>query len=146
MADEKDTKQAGKQESAQEEKAVKKVKKKDHKHVTKGVVHVQSSFNNTIVTITDMHGNVLCWTSAGKLGFKGARKSTAYAAQLAAEACGKVAAQMGVKEVEVNVTGAGNGRESAIRAISLAGLEVTLIRDRTPVPHNGCRPRKQRRV
>ena len=144
MADEK-TKQ-GKQESAPETKTVKKSRKKELKHVLKGMAHIQASFNNTIVTISDLQGNALCWSSAGKLGFKGARKSTAYAAQLAAEACAKVAVQMGVKEVEVEVTGAGNGRESAIRAINAAGLEVTIIRDRTPVPHNGCRPRKQRRV
>lgn len=144
MADEK-TKQ-GKQESAPETKTVKKTRKKELKHVLKGMAHIQASFNNTIVTISDLQGNALCWSSAGKLGFKGARKSTAYAAQLAAEACAKVAVQMGVKEVEVEVTGAGNGRESAIRAINAAGLEVTIIRDRTPVPHNGCRPRKQRRV
>lgn len=144
MADEK-TKQ-GKQESAQDTKTVKKSRKKELKHVAKGMAHIQASFNNTIVTISDIQGNALCWSSAGKLGFKGARKSTAYAAQLAAEACAKVAVQLGVKEVEVEVTGAGNGRESAIRAIHAAGLEVTIIRDRTPVPHNGCRPRKQRRV
>ncbi len=144
MADEK-TKQ-GKQESAPETKTVKKSRKKELKHVLKGMAHIQASFNNTIVTISDLQGNALCWSSAGKLGFKGARKSTAYAAQLAAEACAKVAVQIGVKEVEVEVTGAGNGRESAIRAINAAGLEVTIIRDRTPVPHNGCRPRKQRRV
>ena len=144
MADEK-TKQ-GKQDSAPETKTVKKTRKKELKHVLKGMAHIQASFNNTIVTISDLQGNALCWSSAGKLGFKGARKSTAYAAQLAAEACAKVAVQMGVKEVEVEVTGAGNGRESAIRAINAAGLEVTIIRDRTPVPHNGCRPRKQRRV
>ena len=144
MAEEK-TKQ-GKKDSAPETKTVKKTRKKELKHVLKGMAHIQASFNNTIVTISDLQGNALCWSSAGKLGFKGARKSTAYAAQLAAEACAKVAVQMGVKEVEVEVTGAGNGRESAIRAINAAGLEVTIIRDRTPVPHNGCRPRKQRRV
>ena len=129
------------------DKDTKRVKRKKlQKQVTRGIVHIQSSFNNTIITITDTQGNVISWSSAGKLGFKGARKSTAYAAQLAAENCGKVAQQMGLKEVEVNVRGAGNGRESAIRAFNNIGLEITVIRDKTPVPHNGCRPPKQRRV
>jgi len=132
---------------AKEKETTKKVKKKKSvKQVVKGIAHIQSTFNNTIVTITDAQGNVISWSSAGKLGFKGARKSTAYAAQLAAESCGKVAQQLGVKELEVNVKGAGNGRESAIRAFSSLGLEVTVIRDKTSVPHNGCRPPKQRRV
>lgn len=128
------------------DKDTKKKKKKIIKQVTKGVAHIQASFNNTIVNVTDMQGNVIAWSSAGKLGFKGARKSTAYAAQLAAEECGKVAQQMGVKELEINVKGAGNGRESAIRAFNSVGFDITTIRDKTPVPHNGCRPRKQRRV
>lgn len=121
-------------------------KKKSLNNVIKGIAHIQASFNNTIVSITDVSGNVIAWSSAGKLGFKGARKSTAYAAQLAAENCGKVAQQLGMRELEVNVSGAGNGRESAIREFANLGLTVTVIRDKTPVPHNGCRPRKQRRV
>ncbi len=129
------------------EKDSKKVKrKKAAKEVLKGIAHIQASFNNTIVSITDLQGNVIAWSSAGKLGFKGARKSTAYAAQLAAENCGKIAQQMGLRELEVNVRGAGNGRESAVRAFSHLGIAITLIRDRTAVPHNGCRAPKQRRV
>ena len=121
-------------------------KKKDRKHVSKGIAHIQATFNNTIVTITDMQGAVLSWSSAGKLGFKGARKSTAYAAQLVAEDCGKAVQTMGVRELEVNVRGPGNGRESAIRAFSSIGIQISVIRDKTAVPHNGCRPRKPRRV
>ncbi len=129
------------------EKDSKKVKrKKAAKEVLKGIAHIQASFNNTIVSITDLQGNVIAWSSAGKLGFKGARKSTAYAAQLAAENCGKIAQQMGLRELEVNVRGAGNGRESAVRAFGHLGITITLIRDRTAVPHNGCRAPKQRRV
>jgi small subunit ribosomal protein S11 len=121
-------------------------KKKEKRIVTKGIAHVQATFNNTIVTITDMQGAVVSWSSGGKLGFKGARKSTAYAAQLVAEDCGKVAQTVGMKELEVNVNGPGNGRESAIRAFSAIGMSISVIRDKTSVPHNGCRSRKPRRV
>ncbi|MDX2225539.1 MAG: 30S ribosomal protein S11 [Verrucomicrobiae bacterium] len=122
------------------------VKIKGSKNVTSGVVHVVASFNNTIVTFTDPRGNVISWASAGKCGFKGSRKSTAYAAQVVAQEASRVAMSHGVKEVEVWVKGPGSGRESAIRALQAIGLEITLIKDVTPVPHNGCRPRKQRRV
>mgnify|MGYP003609462981 CR=1 FL=1 len=121
-------------------------RRKERRNIAVGQAHIKSTFNNPSVSIPDPTGAVIAQCSSGQVGFKGSRKSTPYAAQLAAEACAKVAVQLGVKEVEVEVTGAGNGRESAIRAISQAGLEVTIIRDRTPVPHNGCRPRKQRRV
>jgi small subunit ribosomal protein S11 len=127
-------------------KKVKKSKKKSQKQILKGIAHIQATFNNTIVTVTDLEGRVIAWSSAGKLGFKGAKKSTAYAAQLAAEDCAKVALSWGMKEIEVNVKGPGNGRESAIRSFNSAGLQITVIRDVTPVPHNGCRPPKQRRV
>lgn len=116
------------------------------KNVESGVAHIKSTFNNTIVTITDMHGNAITWASAGSLGFKGSRKSTPYAAQMAAEAAGKAAIENGMKTVEVSVKGPGSGREAAIRALQAVGLEVTAIRDVTPVPHNGCRPPKRRRV
>ena len=121
-------------------------KKRAKKNIAKGVAHVHSTFNNTIVTITDEHGNVLTWSSAGALGFKGSRKSTPFAAQMASEAAAKSAQEHGLKTVEVTVKGPGSGRESAIRALAAAGLEVTAIRDVTPVPHNGCRPPKRRRV
>lgn len=121
-------------------------KKRVRKNIAKGVAHVHSTFNNTIVTITDEHGNVLTWSSAGALGFKGSRKSTPFAAQMASEAAAKSAQEHGLKTVEVTVKGPGSGRESAIRALAAAGLEVTAIRDVTPVPHNGCRPPKRRRV
>ena len=121
-------------------------KRKDIKRVEKGQVHIHASFNNTIVTITDMNGNAVSWASAGELGFRGSKKSTAFAAQMAAETAGKIAVDNGMKSVEVYVKGPGQGRESAIRALSTVGLEVTLIRDVTPVPHNGCRPPKIRRV
>jgi small subunit ribosomal protein S11 len=110
-----------------------------------GVAHIHSTFNNTIVTITDTEGNVISWSSAGALGFKGSRKSTPYAAQMAAEAAAKAAMDHGMKQVEVNVKGPGPGRESAVRALSAAGLEVTAITDVTPIPHNGCRPPKRPR-
>lgn len=113
---------------------------------TSGVAHIQATFNNTIISITDPRGNVISWSSAGQAGFTGSRKSTAYAAQLAAEQAAKTALDIGLKEVRVHVNGPGSGRESAIRAIQAAGLEVTLIRDVTRIPHNGCRPRKRRRV
>lgn len=113
---------------------------------TSGVAHVQATFNNTIVSITDMQGNVISWSSAGQCGFAGSRKSTAFAAQVASEAAARKAIEIGLREVRVHVSGPGAGRESAIRAIQAAGLNVTLIRDVTPIPHNGCRPPKRRRV
>ena len=115
-------------------------------NVTAGVAHILATFNNTIISITDMQGNVLSWSSAGQVGFSGSRKSTAFAAQLAAEQAAQRVLEAGMKEVRVFVNGPGSGRESAIRAIQAAGLEVTLIRDVTKIPHNGCRPRKRRRV
>ena len=127
---------------------VKKVarKRKERKNIEKGAAHIRSSFNNTIVTITDTAGNVLSWASAGELGFKGSRKSTPFAAQSASETAAKVAMEHGLKSVEVYVKGPGAGREAAIRALQAAGLEVSLIKDVTPIPHNGCRPPKRRRV
>lgn len=122
------------------------VKAKGSKNVHNGVAHVLATFNNTIVTITDMRGNVIGWSSAGKVGFKGSRKSTAYAAQMVAQDASRQAMGHGLKEVEVLVRGPGAGRESAVRALQAIGLELTVIRDVTPVPHNGCRPPKQRRV
>ena len=121
-------------------------KKKVRRSVAKGVVHVKATFNNTIITITDPAGNVLCTDSAGTIGFKGSRKSTPFAAQRAAEACADKAIKMGMHEVEVKVKGPGSGRESAITALQAAGLKVTAIEDVTPIPHNGCRPPKRRRV
>lgn len=120
--------------------------KKEKKHIPVGVAHIQASFNNTIVTITDPNGNVVCWSSAGNQGFKGSRKSTPFAAQMASENAAKKALDNGMKTVEVMVNGPGSGRESAIRALQSAGLDITSIRDVTPVPHNGCRPPKRRRV
>jgi small subunit ribosomal protein S11 len=122
------------------------VKAKGSKNIIVGVAHIFSTFNNTSVTITDLSGNVIGWSSAGKVGFKGSRKSTAYAAQMAAQDACRQAMGHGLKEVEVRVKGPGAGRESAVRALQAIGLEVTVIRDVTPVPHNGCRPPKQRRV
>jgi len=122
------------------------VKAKGSKNVHTGIAHVLSTFNNTIVTITDMKGNVIGWSSAGKVGFKGSRKSTAYAAQMVAQDASRQAMGHGLKEVEVLVKGPGAGRESAVRALQAIGLDLTIIRDVTPVPHNGCRPPKQRRV
>ena len=128
--------------------AVKKTttKKKITKNIDKGQVHIQASFNNTLITITDDHGNAICACSAGALGFRGSRKSTPYAAQTAAETAAKAAMEHGLKTVEVFVKGPGAGREAAIRALQSAGLEVTMIKDVTPIPHNGCRPPKRRRV
>ncbi|MEI7473195.1 MAG: 30S ribosomal protein S11 [bacterium] len=123
-----------------------KVKKKEKKNVVQGRVHIQSTFNNTIVTSTDMMGNAIAWSSAGTSGFKGARKGTPFAAQSAAESVAKKSMEQGMKTVEVFVNGPGSGRETAIRAIQSAGLEITLIKDVTPIPHNGCRPPKKRRV
>ena len=129
-------------------KATKKVVKKlsEKKNIEKGAVHIQSTFNNTIVTITDVYGNAISWASAGELGFKGSRKSTPFAAQSASETAAKAAVEHGLKSVEVYVKGPGSGRESAIRALETCGLQITLIKDVTPIPHNGCRPPKRRRV
>ncbi|MBA1336379.1 MAG: SSU ribosomal protein S11p (S14e) [Firmicutes bacterium] len=121
-------------------------KRRERKNVERGQAHIKSTFNNTLVTLTDMGGNALSWASAGKLGFKGSRKSTPFAAQMAAEAAAKDAMEHGLKTVEVYVKGPGAGREAAIRALQAAGLEVNLIKDVTPIPHNGCRPPKRRRV
>ena len=128
--------------------AAKKVsrKRRGKKNIETGIAHIHSTFNNTIVMITDSHGNALAWSSAGALGFKGSRKSTPFAAQMAAETATKVAMEHGLRTVEVTVKGPGSGREAAIRSLQAAGLEVTAIRDVTPVPHNGCRPPKRRRV
>ena len=122
------------------------VKRRERKNITSGVAHVNASFNNTMVTITDAQGNAISWSSAGTMGFKGSRKSTPYAAQMAAEDAAKKAMEHGLKTVEVNVAGPGSGRESALRALQAAGFNVTSIRDVTSIPHNGCRPRKRRRV
>ena len=121
-------------------------KRRERKNVEKGAAHIRSTFNNTIITITDMNGNAVSWASAGELGYKGSRKSTPYAAQMAAEAAAKIAVDQGMKTVEVYVKGPGSGRESAIRALQSVGLEISLIKDVTPIPHNGCRPPKRRRV
>ncbi len=121
-------------------------KRKERKNIEHGVAHIRSTFNNTIVTITDTKGNALSWASAGGLGFRGSRKSTPFAAQMAAETAAKAAMEHGLKQIEVFVKGPGSGREAAIRSLQAAGLEVNLIKDCTPVPHNGCRPPKRRRV
>jgi len=131
---------------AKEKRKAKSKKRRTALAVASGVAHIQATFNNTIVSITDTQGNVVAWSSAGQAGFAGSRKSTAFAAQLAAEQASKKAMDVGMKEVRVYVNGPGAGRESAIRAIQAAGLTVTLIKDVTPIPHNGCRPRKRRRV
>ncbi len=122
------------------------VKRRERKNVDKGIAHIKSTFNNTIVTITDMNGNALSWASAGGMGFKGSRKSTPYAAQTAADTAAKAAMEHGLREVECYVKGTGAGREAAIRSLQAAGLEVSMIKDVTPIPHNGCRPPKRRRV
>lgn len=121
-------------------------KRREKKNIERGTVHIQSTFNNTIVTIADMQGNAVSWASAGEMGFRGSRKSTPFAAQTAAETAAKAAMEHGMKTVEVYVKGPGSGRESAIRALETVGLQVTLIKDVTPIPHNGCRPPKRRRV
>jgi small subunit ribosomal protein S11 len=121
-------------------------KKKEKKIVPSGIAHVQATFNNTVVTITDLEGNVVCWSSAGSLGFKGSRKGTPFAAQQAAVTAANRAREVGMRSLEVNVKGPGSGRDSAIRALQTAGLEIRSIRDATPIPHNGCRPPKRRRV
>ena len=128
--------------------AAKKVikKRRERKNIEKGAAHISSTFNNTIITITDAQGNAISWASAGELGFKGSRKSTPFAAQSAAETAAKAAMEHGLKSVEVYVKGPGSGRESAIRALETVGLAITMIKDVTPVPHNGCRPPKRRRV
>ena len=121
-------------------------KKKKLKNITKGIAHIQASFNNTVITITDPQGNAICWSSSGAAGFKGSKKSTPFAAQRASEVVAKKAMENGMKEVEVLIKGPGSGRESAIRALQAAGLKITAIKDVTPMPHNGCRPPKRRRV
>ena len=121
-------------------------KRREKKNIEKGAAHIRSTYNNTIITLTDVNGNAISWASAGELGFKGSKKSTPFAAQMAAETAAKLAVDQGLKTVEVFVQGPGQGRESAIRALQTAGLEITLIKDVTPIPHNGCRPPKRRRV
>ena len=122
------------------------VRRRERKNITSGVAHVNSTFNNTMITITAVQGNTISWASAGGMGFKGSRKSTPFAAQMAAEDAGKKAAEHGMKSLDVQVRGPGSGRESALRALQSVGFNVTSIRDVTPIPHNGCRPRKRRRV
>lgn len=126
--------------------ATTRVKRRERKNVEFGVAHIKSTFNNTIITITDKAGNTIAWSTAGNAGYKGSRKSTPFAAQIAAETCARTAMEQGMKEVEVHVKGPGSGREAAIRSLQAAGLEVSSIKDVTPVPHNGCRPPKRRRV
>jgi small subunit ribosomal protein S11 len=121
-------------------------RRRERKNISSGIAHVNATFNNTMITITDVQGNTISWSSAGGMGFRGSRKSTPYAAQMAAEDAGKKAAEHGVKLLEVEVKGPGSGRESALRALQAAGFTITSIRDVTPIPHNGCRPRKRRRV
>ena len=121
-------------------------RRRERKNISSGIAHVSATFNNTKITITDVQGNAIAWSSAGGMGFKGSRKSTPYAAQMAAEDAGKKAAEHGVKSLEVEVRGPGSGRESALRALQASGFVITQIRDVTPIPHNGCRPRKRRRV
>jgi small subunit ribosomal protein S11 len=121
-------------------------RKKEKKNIASGIVHIQATFNNTIVTITDKQGNVISWSSAGSLDFRGAKKSTPFAAQVTAEDAARKAVDQGVREVDVYVKGPGGGRESAIRTLQVAGLRISMIKDVTPIPHNGCRPRKRRRV
>ena len=122
------------------------VRRRERKNIASGVAHVSATFNNTMITITDVQGNTIAWSSAGTMGFKGSRKSTPYAAQVAAEDAGKKAVEYGMRTLEVEVSGPGSGRESALRALQTVGLVVTSIRDVTPIPHNGCRPPKRRRV
>ena len=121
-------------------------RKKERKNIVSGIVHVNASFNNTMITITDAQGNTIAWSTSGTMGFKGSKKSTPYAAQVAAEDAARKASEHGMRTVEVEVSGPGSGRESALRALQAAGFNVTSIRDVTPIPHNGCRPRKRRRV
>ena len=131
---------------ARDTKSAARTKRKERKNIAAGVAHVNSSFNNTKILISDVQGNAISWSSAGTMGFKGSRKSTPYAAQVAAEDAARKAAEHGMRTLEVEVTGPGSGRESALRALQAAGFTVTSIRDVTPIPHNGCRPRKRRRV
>ena len=121
-------------------------RRRERKNITSGVAHVNATFNNTVITITDAQGNAISWSSAGSLGFRGSRKSTPYAAQIAAEDAGRKAQEHGMKTLEIEVKGPGSGRESALRALQAVGFTITTIRDVTPIPHNGCRPRKRRRV
>ena len=141
QAEQKETKEAVSKEAGKEVK-----KKKGRREVPVGNAYIMSSFNNTIITITDPAGNVVCWSSAGKKGFKGARKSTPFAAQIAAEDCAKMAVDLGVRSLSVYVNGPGAGRETALRGLQVPGLKVSFIRDITPIPHNGCRPPKRRRI
>ena len=134
------------QQPSQKQAAAARARKKVRKSVAEGIAHIHASFNNTIITITDRQGNALSWATSGNAGFKGSRKSTPFAAQVAAENCAKKAMEHGVRQVAVYVKGPGAGRESAVRAIQAAGIKVTMIRDVTPIPHNGCRPPKRRRV
>jgi small subunit ribosomal protein S11 len=129
---------------AQPDKA--RVRRREKKNIASGVAHVNASFNNTMITITDAQGNTISWSSSGTMGFKGSRKSTPYAAQVAAEDAGRKAIEHGMKTIEIEVSGPGSGRESALRALQACGFQITSIRDVTPIPHNGCRPRKRRRV
>ncbi|WP_339779463.1 30S ribosomal protein S11 [uncultured Thalassospira sp.] len=122
------------------------VRRRERKNITNGIAHVNATFNNTMITITDVQGNTIAWSTAGGMGFRGSRKSTPYAAQMAAEDAGKKAAEHGMKTLEVEVKGPGSGRESALRALQAVGFNITSIKDVTPIPHNGCRPRKRRRV
>jgi len=131
---------------AQPKKGAVRTKRRERKNIEKGAVHIRSSFNNTIVTVTDVKGNAISWASSGELGFRGSRKSTPFASQSASEKAAKAAMEHGLKSVEVYIKGPGSGREAAIRALQAAGLEVTMIKDVTPIPHNGCRPPKRRRV
>ena len=128
------------------ERQARRPRRRERRNIGHGIVHIKSSFNNTIITVTDLRGNVIAWTSAGNVGFKGSRKSTPYAAQMAAEEVARRAMEFGVRKVDVQVRGPGSGRETAIRSLQNLGLEVTGIKDVTPVPHNGCRPPKRRRV
>ena len=129
------------------EKKIRKSHKREKKHIPEGIAHIQATFNNTIVTITDLNGNTISWSSAGKMGFRGAKKSTPYAAQIiATDAAKKAIDNYGLRVVDVRVKGPGSGREAAIRALTITGLKIRSIKDVTPIPHNGCRPRKQRRV
>jgi small subunit ribosomal protein S11 len=140
------SKQEGSPQGGVKKTAVQKPRKKTMRNVPNGIVHVKATFNNTIVSITDLSGNVISWASAGKVNFSGSRKSSAYASTVAAQDAAKVAMSYGMREVEVNLSGPGAGRESAVRGLQSAGMMITIIRDKTPVPHNGCRPRKRRRV
>ncbi|MEE8142274.1 MAG: 30S ribosomal protein S11 [Planctomycetota bacterium] len=124
----------------------KKGKKKQRRSVSRGTFHIRATFNNTVITVTDKNGQTLCWDTGGSIGYKGSRKSTPFAAQRAAESCAQKAKRLGMKEIDIRVKGPGTGRESAIRAIQSSGLEIRAIEDVTPLPHNGCRPRKRRRV